>query len=176
MIIFTPNSVIKSADVNLNFNNLKTGVDIDNGVIALEKMKATIACRAYNSTSQSITSGAARKVTLDVENFDAGNNFDTANSRFAVPTTGYYHVDAGLEFQNVAAGEQGIIFIYVGGSVVATSKGYGPVLNDDPSATVSTVLYATAGQFIELYAQCTSTKSLLGLSDRTFMSIYYIGA
>lgn len=54
MIIFTPNSVIKSSDVNANFNGLQTGTDINSGAITPDKLSIG-AGYAEVATSETLT-------------------------------------------------------------------------------------------------------------------------
>jgi hypothetical protein len=140
--------------------------------------KLNCMARAYCSTAQSITSGAPRKVTLDTEVFDVGANFDsTTNYRFVAPVSGYYQVNAAVTYTNITGGEQVIIFIYKDGAEVASTKCYVPNTNDDPGASISDLVYCAASSYIELYTQCTSTKSLANSSSSTqnYMSVHLVG-
>lgn len=147
--------------------------------IKLESLKATIATRAYLNGAQSISSGAHRKVLLDAESFDTGADFDTVNSRFVAPMTGYYQVNANVRINNLdAAGNVMLVAIYVNGSVYSMSRGYTGATNNDPAATVSDLVFVSSGQYIELYAQhdsATASEALVTGATETFMSIYFVG-
>jgi len=81
MIIFTPNTVIKSADVNLNFTEaLKTSNHVN-----------PYKFHAYRNAAWTATSGLS-KVDFDAEVFDTNNNF--ASGTYTVPLTGFYQFNA----------------------------------------------------------------------------------
>lgn len=162
-------NILGSNDASFN-----DGTGIADGVITSEALNATIACRAYLSAAQNIQ--ATTKVLLDTENYDLGSDFDTTNSRFVAPVTGYYQVNASLLMNNVdAISNQVITSIYVNGALYSFSKGYIPAANDDPSATIADLVPATAGQYIELYGFCTTTNAVNNASTSTYMSIHFIG-
>lgn len=203
---FAPNTAISSSEVNSNFSTIYnefngaissanladdavatakivdgavTTAKLTDGDVTSEKLGVTVAARAYRSTTQSITSGAARKVQLDAENYDLGSDFDsTTNYRFVAPVSGYYQVNAAVTYSNITGGEQVIIYIYKDGAEVASTKCYVPNTSDDPGASISDLVYCAANSYIELYTQCTSTKSLVASvpSSQNYMSIYLVGA
>lgn len=79
MIIFTPNTVIRSTEVNSNFDD---SVD-------LSKHTNPYKFHAYNTTTQ-IPSGATwTKMAMGTEVYDTNNNF--ASNVYTAPVSGFYH-------------------------------------------------------------------------------------
>lgn len=159
-----------------------TNAKIADATVSHEKLDATIAARAYLNSAQSINNGAARKVLLDTENFDLGSDFDTANSRFVAPVTGYYRITGQVGVANVdAAGNVCEAYIYVNGANYATGRsiaGGTSGSGNDPIATVSTLAPVTAGQYIELYAlhdSATTSEALQTGTTVTFLSVEFVG-
>lgn len=159
-----------------------TNAKIADATVSHEKLDATIAARAYLNSAQSINNGAARKVLLDTENFDLGSGFDTANSRFVAPVTGYYRITGQVGVANVdAAGNVCEAYIYVNGANYATGRsiaGGTSGSGNDPIATVSTLAPVTAGQYIELYAlhdSATTSEALQTGTTVTFLSVEFAG-
>lgn len=147
------------------------------GVVTSESLDATIACRAYRAGAQTIEVGT-EKVLLETENFDVGSDFDTGNSRFVVPVTGYYQVNVQIGITDLdALGNQALAYIYVNGAAVSQFRSYSVAAGGDPQAAGSDLVYAVAGQYIELYVQNSSaaTESLQTGSTISYMSIYFVG-
>jgi hypothetical protein len=107
---------------------------------------------AYQSTSQTGTSGVATKVTLDVEAFDTNNNF--ASSRFTPTVAGYYQINGkarlngtGLTDSTVSIFKNGSQLIL--GTYTATGLAF---------SVVSTVVYLNGStDYVELYANGTTS-------------------
>ena len=142
-----------------------------------EQNKITIASRAYRNAAFSVTGGGGEeKLILDAESYDLGSNWDTTNGRFTAPVTGYYQVNLKIHFQNVDAGGVYIALIYVNGALYSYAQQYAHASTDDPSAHVSDLVPATAGQFIEAYVDCTTTESIaVGQPYYTYMSVHLVG-
>lgn len=83
MIIFTPNTVIRSTEVNSNFAD---GVDIG-------KHTNNYKFLAYANGSFNTTPNNWAKVQCNAELYDTNNNYDNINYKYTVPITGYYHFD-----------------------------------------------------------------------------------
>lgn len=147
---------------------------IADATVASEKLNATIACRVYRNAALNITSSGT-KITFDTENFDLGDDFDVANSRFVAPVTGYYQVNLTASVSNLDAGGQIYVEIYVNGAAYSRSRDISVASTDDPSASVSDLVPVTAGQYIEGYATTTTTEAIQTGSVANFMSIYFVG-
>jgi len=161
----------KIADSNV------TTAKIADGAVTSEKLNATIAARAYLNSAQTTNTGVYTKVLLDTENYDLGADFDTANSRFVAPVTGYYQVNARARFTDLADGSVALTNIYVNGSAYSEGRSYNSLANGDPGAMLSDLVPASAGQYIELYAlqNSASPESITTGTLETFMSVYFVG-
>jgi hypothetical protein len=85
--------------------------------------------KAYQSASaatQSTTGGAQIPVTLDIESFDPGDDFNTTTSTYKVPESGYYHFD-GRVGVNLMAGHR--VFASIFANNVEISRGSDFFLN-----------------------------------------------
>lgn len=165
----------KDAAVATLTNKTINGSQLVAGSVASEKLNATIACRAYLGSAQTIEVGT-EKVLLDTENFDTGGDF--ASSSFTAPVTGYYQVNAGVQLANLnTASDQVLLHIYVNGASYVRSNAYAVAAGDDPYVALADLVPATAGQTIELYIQNASagTETLSAGSVVTFMSIFFVG-
>lgn len=120
--------------------------------------------------------GGEEKIILDAENFDLGSNWDTTNGRFTAPVTGYYHISAVLRLTDVGLSNNCVLYIYVNGAAYCLANNYGTSASDDLSITVSTIAPVTAGQYIEMYGDISTTKAISVGTTTTSMSIYFIGA
>lgn len=145
------------------------------GWISSENLSATIACKAYRSSAFNLTTSEV-KLTLNAEVFDTGSDFDTGNGRFVAPVTGYYRVSASVGTSSVGSGNRFGCQIYVNGVRYATATNYGATAGGTPTAAVSDLVYLTAGQYIELYVEASTTITGVAAADKTFLSINFVGA
>jgi hypothetical protein len=150
----------------------RLGVGANNTVLTADSAEATgmkwaaptssslPTARAVPTTSQSIASGTATKVTLGTETWDTDANF--ASSRFTATTAGYYQVNAGVGW-NTGVSVTGYIYIYRNG--VGYLEGY---LESQPYNTqnISGMAYLAVNDYIELYTR-QNTGSSVGLNMST---------
>jgi len=159
-----------------NDASFNDGTGIADGVVASEKLNATIACKAYRSAAFNITgAGNVEKIPLDAESFDLGSDWDTTNGRFVTPVTGYYQVNATIRATSVNTNSVLVVEIDVDGGAVAFNSSPGTVNIQSMSCSISDIIYATSGQYIELYGDCSTTEAVATGAANTFMSIYFIG-
>lgn len=134
----------------------------------------TTLARAYLSGAQTnVADSTDTKVLLDAENYDIGSNFDTTNKRYVVPTTGYYLVSASVGWANTIADKTFQAIIVVNGSGTAFSMCHSSFANS-LRIPISDIVYATAGQYIELYCRQNggaATPDLISASSSTYMAI-----
>lgn len=148
---------------------------IGDAQVSAEKLKATIAAKAYRSSAFNLTTSEV-KLSLNAEVFDTGSDFDTTNGRFVAPVTGYYRVSASVGVTSVGSGNRFGCQIYVNGSRYAAATNYGATAGGTPTAAVSDLVYLTAGQYIELYIEASTTITGVAAADKTFLSINFVGA
>jgi hypothetical protein len=130
------------------------------------------------TTQENLTDTVYTKANLDTELYDIGSNFDTTNKRFVAPLTGYYQVNAKATFKDPVADKRVGLSIYVNGvsydvrlsHTSSTSYAY---------ASVSSLVYLQAGQYIELYAVVYAGANTVDLyggggADATGMDIHFV--
>ena len=138
--------------------------------------------RAYLGAEQvNLTNATYTKVTLNTENYDPGNNFDSVtNYRFTAPVTGYYFVHGKISYNDfpTPAGVFGLCAFYVDGVAVSSNVGFA---NDSHSGefTVShtDVIYMVASSYLELYAYQSSGVSTVDIyngTNETFMAVHLL--
>ena len=162
---FTPNTKIKSAEVNTNFTDLKTAHDdlADSGA------------RAYRDAADDHTnSGGAEKVDLDAESWDSNGEFDSF--KFTAVKAGKYLVMAQVNFSGNSTGRRGAE-LRVNGAKITEGAQTNAVGANPTVATVGDILNLGATDFVELFANQDSGGNLAYTvgSDSTFMSIQRVG-
>ncbi len=149
---------------------------IKNGAAESHKNKMTVGCRVYRSAAFNITGGGgAEHIPFDAEDFDTGSNFDIVGGYFIAPYDGYYFVSGQITVTDLSIDGSILAFIYVDGASVAFARNYGPVATADPSVSVSSLVYCTAGNAITLYGDASTTEPIATGTQATFMSIYLVG-
>lgn len=145
--------------------------------ILVSRNDSSTLARAYLTSDQAISHDSWTKVSGYTESWDIGSNF--ASNKYTAPVTGYYHVDAGILFNDpqsklnlstVAIYKNGVICVgtpYWSG----TDKGWSGQL-------ISDVIYLTVDQYIELYGYIQTSDSsaavMLGGTTNTFISVHLI--
>lgn len=152
----TPDDYLKLAEVAVanGFTSILNADITDTRVLStLQNGIQSVKAKAYiNTTQDNLTDNAYTKVLLNTEVYDTGSNFDIANSRFVAPVTGYYQVNANVNYINPIANKRYGSVIYVNG---ASAKFSAVSIGSDTGviySPVSALLYVEAGQYIELYA------------------------
>lgn len=140
----------------------------------------TVGDRVKNTTDTTygyVTAVAATDLTLNGDTFPDGNeNYEIKNAKFVVPVTGYYLVSANAIFTSTVADKRYAIQVWVNRSAKAGALAHASV-NQVASANFSDVIYLTASQYVELFAQSVAgvdTVDLEGLTYSTWMSIHLI--
>lgn len=113
-------------------------------------------CSLSKSAAQSISAGAEVAVTFDGEVFDTGTYHDnsTNTSRITVPTTGYYMFGGSVLFASVASAKALALTLKKNGTTTL-HQGYAQIstgLSGNHGLGISTLLYLTAGDYVELMA------------------------
>jgi hypothetical protein len=149
----------------------------DNGNPTEKVLNVQCKARAYlGSTQNNITDDTSTKVLLSTESYDIGGDFDTANSRFIAPVSGYYLVSGRVGWSSLTADKRASAEIWVNGGLASQSwqcNGAIVITRID----VTDVLYIESGQSVELYAKQitgTNTPDILGESSSTFLSIHLL--
>lgn len=132
-----------------------------------------IAFSGYGAGTQTLTANTWSKVSLSLEDYDLGNNFDTTNYRFLAPANGIYHF-SGRWYNTTGGSFSRIIALFKNGSEVkrgswlqGSSNYQAPVLATD--------LKLQVGDYIELYAYVENVNSVLAHSiSETFLTGHLI--
>lgn len=151
-----------------------TTAKINDSAVTSEKLSTTIACKAYRNAAFNFTA-TATKLSLDAETFDTGSDWDTSNGRFVAPVTGYYNVAVSAGCSSIGDGNRITAYIYVNGSPYTFARTYGSSAGGNPTVNSSSVVYITAGQYIELYVESNTTTTGVTGAATTYMTIHFIG-
>ena len=141
-------------------------------------IKTDVKASAYLSANQeNLTNNTWTKVTLDAENFDVGSDFDTTNSRFTAPVTGYYQVSAQVTWysSSAVADKRYMIKIYKNGDTDLLMNTVHSSLASSLSNVISCLIYLSANDYIELWANQGSgvdTVDIYGGSKLTYMTVH----
>jgi hypothetical protein len=115
--IFSPNTLISSAQVNANFAGL------DSRLGALEA-PTTGLLRVHLTANQTLPAGSTRlDFSRDGVEFDVGQEFDTATDLFTAKAAGYYSITCNATVPTTTAGVYTVVQIQVNGTVVQEGGG-----------------------------------------------------
>jgi hypothetical protein len=159
MVIFTPNTVIRSTEINANFAD-----SIDSSKHINPYMFS-----AYKSANTAVNDGAYSDVVFNTERFDTNNNYDNSTGIYTVPITGYYqfNIKVRISTNNAGSGTKFLwsseVFLYDIGLAGSfdTSRHYVYdtgrfVLHDN---TIVNTSYLTAGKTIKIRATADTNES-----------------
>lgn len=112
------------------------------------------AARAFNSGSQSLTSGTATVITLDSERWDTDTIHNTSSntSRLTATTAGRYQITGHIEFEaNIISGQRLFEILLNGSTVIAAHEcGYTPNETRAYPCSISTHYNLAATDFVEM--------------------------
>ena len=130
--------------------------------------------RAYLSVPQTgVASGDYRRVLLDAESYDIGNNF--SSYKYTAPVTGYYHVSFWVEGYSATTKLCRLEPVIYKNGVIALTGQFVNTLTDVAVQNNGgdDDIYLTAGQYLELYAFVTTTSGTIQFSSAA-MSVHLI--
>jgi hypothetical protein len=161
MFIFTPNTLIKSSEVNDNFESAILTVNHSN------PYKFSV----YRTASYTTIASTWTKFPFNLEAFDTNGDFNTTNNQYTVPVSGYYFISSrvNLEFASLRA----IVSIWTSAGVElmrGTDWNTGTA-SQNLVPIVSGILYLSAGTIIESRYYINSAT----LGTWTQMSTYFMG-
>lgn len=128
---------------------------------------------AYLGTNQATTINAFTKILVDTEEFDIGNCFSTANSRFQPTVAGYYYVAAEV----VMATGAGFLYpaIYKNGSI-AKGGNTTTVNAVNTSANVAALIYFNGttdyAEFFAFQNAAVGHLAVAGASNTYFQAFF----
>ena len=97
MIIFSPNTIIKAADVNANFTEST----------AIASQVNPYKFSAYMSATQSTVATTWTKLQMNTEEYDTNSNYNTSTYGYTAPITGYYMFSVMVQL----LAQAGVVFI-----------------------------------------------------------------
>lgn len=121
---------------------------------------------AYNSATQSITSGVATKVSLNTDEWDTASAFDTTNSKFQPAVAGYYNII--MKAAMNAAPSQIDLRLYKNGSLYK-SGGVRSGSTDYANQATFLVYLNGSTDYVEFWVQLNTTQDLQAGAGNTFM-------
>jgi hypothetical protein len=144
-----------------------------------------VGCSAYlNSAQQNLTDDTWTAVSLDAEDYDVGNNFDTGTHVFTAPVSGYYYMAFQIGYQNIIASSKymGQIQKNSATTIIMDMRESGDEANISGVKRISVggtgIKYLAANDTIRVlaYVDCgANTVDLLPYNYLTFMDIMLIG-
>lgn len=134
--------------------------------------------KGTSSVDQTILSGASAFLIFEDVSWDT-HSFKTSNTRFTIPTSGYYMVSANLRIDCDGTHHRVRVRTLVNGNTVNGNLNDIDALASVPLGSVftSSVYYLNSGDYIEMYASAVDndfTKIVIGDSNSNFILIHKI--
>jgi len=129
--------------------------------------------RAYRGTTLTPAAGW-NKLTVDTIGTDPGANFTLATGRYVCPASGWYQVNAHVEWINATSGQLYGAGVYKNGASVAfsTTPGTGIELGTG----TSDVIQCNAGDYLELWSYSGNGTIAVGTAvANTYLSVSQVG-
>lgn len=160
MIIFTPNTVIKSADVNTNFDDVETRLD------ALETITPMVFARRQSGATATI--GSSTIAVMSTADINVGSCYSTSTGIFTAPKAGKYFV----VFSGFTDTSSGVGALNIRKNSSATyGRSFTSGSRYEPM-TVNGIFQCVANDTIDIYI---GASVVLHGNDSSNLSIIYIG-
>ena len=162
--------IIKAWDESFNLAGFALATATTSGL-----SRGQSAFGAYASANQTgLASGAATKISLNTEEFDTDNHFDSVTNYRFTPTAGTYQISAACAMNNAAAFTNAQLVLYKNGSAFKSLASH----QDSSSSTGaiqisgSVLVQANGTDYFELWAVQTGsgTWNILGSQTNTYMT------
>ena len=116
-----------------------------------ETGKHTAMCWAFRNANQNdLPNNTWTKIQVNAEQYDPGNNFDTATYKFVAPVAGYYLLVGNVGFINLVADKRYMVGLYVNTTRVCWVA-YHASYTGACYGNASTVVHLAAGDEVFLY-------------------------
>lgn len=164
MIIFTPNTVIKSADVNLNFAD---SIDIT-------KQQNPYKFCIYRASNWSATSNTV--IPFDTVAYDTNGDTTIASYKWTAPVNGFYQINWGF----VSSSGSGIGYhaqLLKNGAYLSTTGGTIAYYTNGGGwqrCTGSGLFQLTAGDYIQAYYIGQNGDTVSGAVGSTYLNGYLV--
>lgn len=133
-------------------------------------------CCAFRSGNQSINHVTDTKVQLNAEYYDVDTEFDVGNSIFIAKESGFYHVDAQVNYENISINKLCACMVYHNGGV------YRKKIEGNGSTTwlqssLSFDIELTADDYLELWTWHNGGSGvvLTGTYSGVYMNVHRFG-
>jgi hypothetical protein len=122
----------------------------DGYIVAQQNNVVKAVCGVYSTSTQSI--GSTTQITNWTVKFDTASGFNTTNSNYVIPATGYYHIDAQMLTVGTLGEGSGVWLTAYVNDTATDDSGVSLVGGAAGQVQVSygTIVYATAGQTLDL--------------------------
>jgi hypothetical protein len=172
MIIFTPNTVIRSTEVNANFEEVNNyAQNLDAGL-----NHNPYRFRAWLNQAQTINNITFVKIKLNATTYDPNSDFDTTNNRYIIPVDGYYLFAGAMRIQH--GGSSGYSLVSICKNGVEVARGVQSYLSATTLSdkTVCDVVYCVKDDYIELFGYLDGGNGALDKQQHfTYMSGFLTG-
>lgn len=131
--------------------------------------------RAYQSSTQTITTNNITIVELQTKDFDNLGEFDnTTNYRFTVTKAGYYLINGCIAIASLSIGQVLTSWIYINGNGIARNFTRQSSDGDPLSSDVFTLQYLNVDDYIDLrvYHNDGSSQDLIANTNSTYLEIH----
>ncbi len=110
-------------------------------------------CRAYHSTTQTVSASATTAMIFDSERYDTSGLHSTssATGKITVDVTGYWHFGTSLYFPTVTGGREPWIGFKVNGTTYIATQSVTTVASQSNLITLVTDYALTAADYVEVY-------------------------
>jgi hypothetical protein len=127
------------------------------------------------TTDQTITTDTFTKITLNAEEFDTNNCFDsTTNYRFTPTIAGYYQFSGAAYISSTSTLTQVLSAIYKNGSAVKNGNYVNATLSSPQIAVISALIYLNGTtDYVELWGYASGGGTLKILASQ--VSTYFQG-
>jgi hypothetical protein len=150
-------SIGESGDT-INIGTTGDTINLAGSAYASNPDMAGTSFRAYNDAQQTVSHITWTKANMTNEVFDPGSNYDATNSKYVVPSTGYYNIFYHPFLQGSSANNF-MTKVYVNGSGTESSMGSESSFTRFETAGYqsyfsmqsSYVAYLTKDDYLELY-------------------------
>jgi hypothetical protein len=157
-------------------------IKLDEEVVAVETelgQNPSSRIRAFRSTpNQTIPTTEETKVQFNAEDYDRYNEYDiTTNHRFTALGTGYYIVQAQIQFDEITSGTPTELIAKKNGAVITRyvhTPGQGAAL----ILALTDIIYLSATDYIEIYCyhECAGSVDLVNGTANSFLAIHKLSA
>jgi len=154
---YTPEDVAnKKLDLSDNSDTFYPSQKAVKTAVDAKVNKSSVDCkfRAYRSGQQSnLVNATPTKVQFNAENYDEGSDFDHAtNYRFTAPSTGKYHFDYQVWFENCVADKGYGLYLKKNNTTVVSYRWNNTSNATDCLVQGSDTLALSENDYIELFA------------------------